>query len=58
MADTTLIASLVLAYVDDPRDRLALETVSSAWRAAGNFPRSWAPRETLVLTAPLAGGLN
>ena len=56
MADRTLVASLVLGYVDDPRDRLALEGVSSAWRAAGHAPRSWAPRETLVLTAPLAGG--
>jgi hypothetical protein len=44
MTDSTLVASLVLGYVDDARDRLALEAVSVAWRAAGRAPRSWAPR--------------
>jgi hypothetical protein len=54
----TLLASLVLEYVDDVRDRLALECVCSAWRAAGAAPLSWAPRDTLVVPSPLASKLT
>ena len=44
MADSTLLASLVLGYVDDLRDRLAPMAVGVAWRVAGRAPRSRAPR--------------
>jgi hypothetical protein len=43
------IATLVLRHVGDVRDRLALECVSSVWRAVGQIPDLGCPRNSLTV---------